>query len=69
MVRIHRRMKEAGLRAQMTMQVHDELNFNVPEAEVETLRNIVVTEMQGAMQLQIPLIAECGVGKNWLEAH
>jgi DNA polymerase-1 len=49
--------------------VHDELNFNVPEAEVETLRNIVVTEMQGAMQLQIPLIAECGVGKNWLEAH
>ena len=69
MVRIHKRMQEAGLRAQMTMQVHDELNFNVPESEVETLRDIVVTEMQGAMQLQIPLIAECGVGKNWLEAH
>ena len=69
MVRIHKRMKEAGLQAQMTMQVHDELNFNVPEAEVETMRDIVVTEMQGAMELQIPLIAECGVGKNWLEAH
>ena len=69
MVRIHKRMQEAGLQAQMTMQVHDELNFNVPEAEVETLRNIVVTEMEGAMQLQIPLTCECGVGKNWLEAH
>ena len=69
MVRIHRRMQEAGLQAQMTMQVHDELNFNVPESEVETLRTIVVTEMEGAMQLQIPLIAECGIGKNWLEAH
>ena len=69
MVRIHKRMQEAGLQAQMTMQVHDELNFNVPEAEVETMRDIVVTEMQGAMELQIPLIAECGVGKNWLEAH
>ena len=69
MVRIHKRMQEAGLQAQMTMQVHDELNFNVPEAEVETMRDIVVSEMQGAMELQIPLIAECGVGKNWLEAH
>ena len=69
MVRIHSRMKAAGLRSQMTMQVHDELNFNVPEQEVETMREIVVSEMQGAMQLQIPLIAECGVGHNWLEAH
>ena len=69
MVRIHRRMQETGLQAKMIMQVHDELNFNVPENEVETLRQIVLTEMQGAMQLQIPLIAECGVGRNWLEAH
>ena len=69
MVRIHKRMQEAEMKAQMTMQVHDELNFNVPEAEVETMRDIVVSEMQGAMELQIPLIAECGVGKNWLEAH
>ena len=69
MVSIHRRLKAEGLRAQMTMQVHDELNFNVPIAEVERVREIVVSEMQNAVHLSIPLIAECGVGKNWLEAH
>lgn len=69
MVSIHRRLKEEHLNAQMIMQVHDELNFNVPVAEVERVRDIVVTEMQNAVHLSIPLIAECGVGKNWLEAH
>lgn len=69
MVSIHRRLKEEGLKAQMIMQVHDELNFNVPIAEVERVREIVVSEMQNAVHLSIPLIAECGVGKNWLEAH
>ena len=69
MVSIHRRLKEEGLRAQMIMQVHDELNFNVPKDEVERVREIVVSEMQNAVHLSIPLIAECGVGGNWLEAH
>ena len=69
MISIHRRLKEEGLKAQMIMQVHDELNFNVPENEVERVRAIVVTEMQNAVHLSIPLIADCGVGKNWLEAH
>lgn len=69
MVAIHRRLKEEGLQAQMIMQVHDELNFNVPENEVERVRDIVVSEMQNAVHLSIPLIAECGVGRNWLEAH
>ena len=69
MVSIHRRLKEENLQAQMIMQVHDELNFNVPMAEVERVREIVVSEMQNAVHLSIPLIAECGVGKNWLEAH
>ena len=69
MVAIHRRLKEEDLKAQMIMQVHDELNFNVPEAEVERVREIVVSEMQNAVHLSIPLIADCGVGKNWLEAH
>ncbi len=69
MVSIHRRLKEEGLQAQMIMQVHDELNFNVPEPEVDRVREIVVSEMQNAVHLSIPLIAECGVGKNWLEAH
>ena len=69
MVAIHRRLKEENLKAQMIMQVHDELNFNVPEKEVERVREIVVSEMQNAVHLSIPLIADCGVGKNWLEAH
>ena len=69
MVAIHRRLKEEGLRAQMIMQVHDELNFNVPNSEVEQVREIVVSEMQNAVHLSIPLIAECGVGENWLVAH
>ena len=69
MVSIHRRLKEENLKAQMIMQVHDELNFNVPQAEIERVREIVVSEMQNAVHLSIPLIAECGVGKNWLEAH
>ena len=69
MVSIHRRFKEENLKAQMIMQVHDELNFNVPVNEVEQVREIVVNEMQNAVHLSIPLIAECGVGKNWLEAH
>ena len=69
MVTIHRRLKEEGLRAQMIMQVHDELNFNVPQCEVERVRNIVVSEMQNVVHLTVPLIADCGIGINWLQAH
>ena len=69
MVTIHRRLKEAGLKAQMIMQVHDELNFNVPLNEVEKVREIVVCEMQNVVHLTVPLIADCGIGTNWLEAH
>ena len=69
MVTIHHRLKEEGLKAQMIMQVHDELNFNVPLDEVEKVREIVVSEMQNVVHLTVPLIADCGVGTNWLEAH
>ena len=69
MVTIHRRLKEEGLKAQMIMQVHDELNFNVPLHEVDKVREIVVSEMQHVVHLTVPLIADCGVGTNWLEAH
>ena len=69
MVSICRRLKEEGLKTQMIMKVHDELNFNVPLNEVEQVREIVVTEMQNAVHLSVPLIAECGVGNNWLNAH
>ena len=69
MVTIHRRLKEEGLKTQMIMQVHDELNFNVPVAEVDRVRDIVVSEMQNVVHLTVPLIADCGVGSNWLQAH
>ena len=69
MVTIHRRLKEENLKAQMIMQVHDELNFNVPFEEIEKVREIVVGEMQNVVHLTVPLIADCGVGNNWLQAH
>ena len=77
MVAIHRDLqalnnesaKIGGSQAQMIMQVHDELNFNVPVAMVDQVRRIVVDNMQNAVHLSVPLIAECGVGDNWLEAH
>ena len=69
MVTIHRRLKEENLKAQMIMQVHDELNFNVPFEEIDKVREIVVGEMQNVVHLTVPLIADCGVGNNWLQAH
>lgn len=69
MVRIARRLKEEHLQAKMIMQVHDELNFNVPKAELEQVKQIVVGEMQSAASLSVPLIADCGFADNWLLAH
>lgn len=69
MVGISNRLKSEGLQAKMIMQVHDELNFNVPVNEVDRVKEIVVSEMQNVVHLTVPLIADCGVGENWLEAH
>ena len=69
MVRIYNRFEEEGLKSKMILQVHDELNFNVCQDELEKVRQIVLEEMENAIQLQVPLIADCGEGKNWLEAH
>ena len=69
MVHIQARLEAEKLQAKMTMQVHDELNFSVPTAEIEQLKKLVVEEMENAIQLQVPIIADCGVGNNWLEAH
>ena len=69
MVAINNRLKAEGLQTKMIMQVHDELNFNVPQNEVDRVREIVVNEMQNVVHLTVPLIADCGVGNNWLEAH
>lgn len=69
MVRIYKRFKEENLRSKMILQVHDELNFTVVPDERERVEHIVVTEMQGALQMLVPLIADSGWGDNWLEAH
>ena len=69
MVRIHRRFADEGLRSKMILQVHDELNFSVYPDEKERVEQIVLEEMQNAYPLDVPLTADCGWGKNWLEAH
>lgn len=69
MIRIHRRFEELGLKSKMILQVHDELNFSVFPEEKDTVEKIVIGEMQNAYQLSVPLIADCGWGANWLEAH
>jgi DNA polymerase-1 len=69
MVRVDAAIKEAGLKAQMVLQIHDELVFDVPLAEVDTLKEIVRREMSGAYDFGVPLEVGIGSGKNWLEAH
>ena len=69
MIRIADRMRREGVKSKMILQVHDELNFSVLPEELDTVRKIVVEEMERACTMQVPLVAECGVGENWLEAH
>ena len=69
MIAIDRRLRKEQLKARMILQVHDELNFSVPPTELEQVRQLVVEEMERAFQMKVPLVAECGEGTNWLEAH
>lgn len=69
MVRISRRFKAEGIKSKMILQVHDELNFSVIPEEKEKVQRIVLEEMQNAYPLNVPLVADCGWGANWLEAH
>ena len=69
MVAIDRRLREEHLETKMILQVHDELNFSVPHRELDTVRQLVVEEMERAYSMRVPLLAECGSGTNWLEAH
>ncbi len=69
MVRISRRFKAEGIKSKMILQVHDELNFSVLPEEKEKVERIVLEEMQNAYPLSVPLVADCGWGANWLEAH
>lgn len=69
MVRIYNRFKKENVQAKMILQVHDELNFSVPAKEKELVEQIVIEEMEKAYRMHVPLKADCGWGKNWLEAH
>ena len=69
MARIYRRFREEGIRSKMILQVHDELNFSVLPEEKEKVQQIVISEMESAYKMKVPLQADCGWGKNWLEAH
>ena len=69
MVGVAHRFKAEGIRSRITMQVHDEIVVDLLRSEREKVEQIVCEEMEGAAKLSIPLTAECGVGRNWLEAH
>lgn len=69
MIRVQQRLDAEGCKARMMLQVHDELNFSVPTDEFDKVKRIVIEEMQGAYKMSVPLEADCGEGKNWLEAH
>ena len=69
MIRIYERFKKEGLKSKMILQVHDELNFSVVPEEKEKVQQIVISEMEGAYKMKVPLVADCGWGQNWLTAH
>jgi DNA polymerase-1 len=65
MIRIDAAILERGLKSRMTLQVHDELVFEVPEAEMDGMRTLVREQMESAYQLSVPLMVEIGLGRNW----
>lgn len=69
MINIYNRFEREGIRSKMILQVHDELNFSVYPDEKERVEQIVIEEMESAYKMKVPLKADCGWGKNWLEAH
>lgn len=69
MIGIHDDIKKQGLKGKMTMQVHDELVFDVPKDEIDIFKQIVESRMKNAIKMEVPIVVEIGIGKNWLEAH
>ena len=65
MIRIDRRLREEKFQAEMTLQVHDELLFDVPEKEVEQVKQLVRHEMESVIELKVPIVVDCGAGPNW----
>jgi len=69
MIAVGNKLRDSGLKSRMVLQIHDELLLEVPEMEVETVKQIVISGMEGAAKLSVPLTVECNYGKTWLEAH
>ncbi|MDA7915612.1 DNA polymerase I [Verrucomicrobia bacterium] len=69
MIRVQRALVDGGFKTKMLLQVHDELVFDMPKEEEETVRPLVVREMVEALPLNVPVVVETGVGQHWLEAH
>ncbi|MFM6983716.1 MAG: DNA polymerase I, partial [Chitinophagaceae bacterium] len=69
MINVQKRLKAGNYQSRMILQVHDELLFDVHHSELDELKVLIREEMQNAMPLKVPVIAEAGHGKNWLEAH
>ena len=69
MLAIDKRLEDENFRSRMILQIHDELLFETPEDEVDRLQAMVVAEMEGAMELAVPLKVDWGYGPSWYEAH
>ncbi len=69
MINIHHKLKEGEFQAKMVLQVHDELVFDVPSAEIENIKPMIKSSMENTVRTKVPMIANLGQGKNWLEAH
>jgi len=69
MIRIHQDIIDQKLDSKMTMQVHDELVFDVPRSETEIMKKIIEDRMKNAIEMKVPILVEVGEGSNWLEAH
>jgi DNA polymerase-1 len=69
MIQVHQKMQENKMQSKMILQVHDELVFEVLEEELDQLSALVKETMENAVNLDIPLTVDIGIGDNWLEAH
>ena len=69
MVGVHRELNRRGLKSKMILQIHDELLLEVPQSEIEEVKDLLIKQMENVTSLSVPLTVECNYGKNWLEAH
>ena len=69
MIAIHEEIKKNSMKSKMILQIHDELIFECPSEEQDQLISLVVSRMENAMKLSIPIVVDYGSGNTWLEAH